>query len=189
MEYKDQFISDLRLTLVSGAIDHDGVELLDHKNVIVEGLIVISLGVIGASHVIGFNVGGKDVFSEIIANYDIKQCTYNNHLEYSVITDGISYSGEGLGGGVIKSYRVESEVVDYCDENLGLVKEFNKGYSSCMVSHKVSYKFLGDGNESDQGITALYLDVCDGMVSIHTIHTYPNECKSLITRTMTSIIL
>ena len=177
--YKDEHISALKLNLVHKAFDETLLEKISSKSVtlLLEGkAILIDTSIIGASHSVTLKERGKTLFSEVLANVDLKSALENEVLFFET-RDTQEYATEIEG----ISYTFSSEVFDFEGDVLEKKLHLLQEQKSALF---LEYDFEYHGVSKLSAKTVVSIRQMEQDIMIESAHVYPNEQQALLSKTI-----
>lgn len=174
MEYAEQTSGAIRLYLTEGNFDINQLlvvkrQALTHKD------IAINFGVLATSHFVQFTYR-DEILSEVCACSDAIVPDNTKLLEYDFLPNlhNMPLSAQFL----IFPYTFNFTYIDWNEGMKRLKLLRNKKGSGSVAT--LGHTFPKSDEHEDNPVTEIYVD-CDGIIQVHTVHTYPNEDMMVFT--------
>jgi hypothetical protein len=184
--YQDQSASALRLNVIYGPLNMGQFNLLDHGQFSGKNF-AIDLWVIGASHVIKFQLGDK-VFHEVFACTEV--VSSDKRLFYGPLA-GLSEDirlTEGFLG--VVDYKFGYMIRDI-EKAQSVITDLQAGLKAGVQSNKFGALYVFP-RAAEGGFDPLTVVCGEWMLSeeeihVQSVHAYPNEGKAVYTKTIVSL--
>jgi hypothetical protein len=142
-------------------------------------LFTIKAAIVGASHIITFidNLTKKTLFTEIVADYE------HNYKDNTIFIEKVDFNNRFF----LNNEEIIYEInfiplnIEKNPEDLKLIQKFYEKNKIEKNSINLNYIFDKKDNFNAETILCLNYNKRKKIIETHTLHTYPNENKALIT--------